>query len=422
MKVVIDPKPLQGSLLIPPSKSISHRAIIAASLAKGKSVINNIILSDDVLATLEAMEKVGVKIVKNPYQLIVYGQGKIVIGDDNFIDCKESGSTLRFLMPVMALAKEKVVFTGKSGLLKRPMSVYEDMFKQMGFLYQQSEKGIILSGSLAPGTFELPGNLSSQFISGLLFALPLLKERSEIILTTPLESAEYVDLTIQTLEQFQIVIHKTARGYSIPGNQCYQATTIEVESDYSQLAFFAAAGVLSGPIQAKRFKTDSLQPDRRMIDFLDQMGGHSILRESEYLFKKAKLQGITIDVSQCPDIAPILSLLGALSLGETKIINASRLKLKESNRLQTTYDTLKQFGVDVTMDEDSLTIQGGNTYLNGGVFESFGDHRIAMMIAIGAIRAKSVVIINQAEAINKSYPSFYEDYQALGGIIHITEN
>ena len=422
MKAVIEPKPLQGSVLIPPSKSLSHRAIIAASLAKGKTVINNIVLSDDITATLEAMTKMGAKIIQNPYQLIIHGPVKIIVGDDNFIDCKESGSTLRFLMPVMALSKEKVVFTGKSGLLKRPMSVYEDLFKQMGFLYQQSDKGIILSGSLKPGVFDLPGNLSSQFISGLLFALPLLKDKSEIRLTTPLESSEYVDLTIQTLAQFQIVIQKTPSGFLIPGNQTYQATTIEIESDYSQLAFFAVAGMLSGPITAKKFKGVSLQPDRRIVDFIQQMNGQVVHTENEFIFTKSTTNGITIDVSQCPDIAPILAILGASSNGKTHLINASRLKIKESNRLQAIAETLQTFGVDYILEEDSILIEGTQKPFNGGTFDSFQDHRIAMMIAIGAIQAKSFVVIDHAEAINKSYPDFYQDYQSLGGSIYFAEN
>jgi 3-phosphoshikimate 1-carboxyvinyltransferase len=423
MNAIIEPKPILGTVLIPPSKSCSHRAIICASLAKGKSVINNIILSDDIIATVEAMEKIGAKIIKNPYQLVIHGQGKVIIGDDNFIDCKESGSTIRFLMPVMALSKQKVVFTGKAGLFKRPMSVYEDLFNQMGFLYQQSEKGIILSGSLQSGNFELPGNLSSQFISGLLFALPLLKEDSTITLTTTLESAEYVDITIHILKQFGIQIHVLDNGYHIPGNQSYQASTMEVESDYSQLAFFAVAGSLSGPINAKKFKsTISAQPDRRIIDYINQMGGSIIHKGNEYCIKKSKTSGRTIDVSQCPDIAPILALLGALSTGKTIIENASRLKLKESNRLKTTFDTLQTFGVDVEMTEDSLIIQGENKALNGGIFDSFGDHRIAMMIAIGAIRAKGPVLIKNAESVNKSYPHFFDDYISLGGEVHFTEN
>jgi 3-phosphoshikimate 1-carboxyvinyltransferase len=420
MNVLINPKPLSGTIAIPPSKSLSHRAIIAASLCKGKSVINNIVLSDDVLATLDIMEKVGVRITRNPHQLVIHGQGKITVGDDNFFDCNESGSTLRFLVPVLALSRQKVVFTGKPGLFKRPMQVFETLFKEQGFCFQQTEKSIILAGTLSPGVYPIPGNVSSQFISGLMFALPLLNGDSKIEVTTPLESAEYVDLTIDMLRHFQIQIVKVEDGFLIPGNQTYRSATIDVESDYSQLAFFAVAGILSGPITCKRFLPGSLQPDRRIIEIVRSMGGSVSEKKGEFTFAKSKTVGVTIDVSQCPDIAPVLSLLGALSEGRTIIDNAQRLRLKETNRIKTTTDTLMALGAPVEVNESSFIINGVSV-LSGGVFDSFGDHRIAMTIAVAAIRAKAPVVIKNAEAVNKSYPNFFKDYQSLGGDVTIIE-
>lgn len=420
MNVLINPKPLTGSIAIPPSKSLSHRAIIAASLCKGKSVINNIVLSDDVLATLEIMEKVGVKISRNPHQLVIHGQGKIAVGDDNFFDCNESGSTLRFLVPVLALSRQKVVFTGKPALFKRPMQVFETLFKDQGFCFQQSEKSIILAGTLSPDTYPIPGNVSSQFISGLMFALPLLNGDSKIAITSPLESAEYVDLTIEMLRHFQIRIEKVEDGFLIPGNQTYRSATIDVESDYSQLAFFAVAGMLSGPITCKRFLPGSLQPDRRIIEIVRAMGGSVTEKKGEYTFSKSKTIGRSIDVSQCPDIAPVLALLGALSEGLTTIDNAQRLRLKETNRIKTTSDSLIALGVPVEVNETAFVVTGVPA-LNGGVFDSFGDHRIAMTLAVAAIRAKAPVVIKNAEAINKSYPNFFKDYQSLGGDVTIIE-
>lgn len=420
MNVLIHPKPLSGTIQIPPSKSLSHRAVIAASLAKGKSVIRNIVLSDDVLATVDAMEKIGIKIVKQPKQLVIHGQGKVQIGDDNFFDCNESGSTLRFLIPVLALSRQKYVLTGKPSLFKRPLQVFETLFRERGFSFQQNESALLISGTLEPGVYEIPGNVSSQFISGFLFALPLLREDSRIVLTTPLESAEYTDLTIDTLSQFGVRVEKTEEGFYVPGNQSYKPADVEVESDYSQLAFFAVAGALSGPIVAKHFRPGSLQPDRRVVDFIRAMGGHVEDHDGDYRFSKAPLTGSTIDVSQCPDIAPVLSVLGGVAEGTTHLVNAQRLKFKETNRIKTTADTLLAFGVDVETTDSTIDIVG-SPVLNGGVFDSFGDHRIAMSIAIGAIKAKAPVVIKHAEAVNKSYPNFFRDYQSLGGEITIIE-
>jgi 3-phosphoshikimate 1-carboxyvinyltransferase len=420
MNVLINPKPLSGTIQIPPSKSLSHRAVIAASLAKGKSTIRNIVLSDDVLATVDAMEKLGVKIIRQPRQLVIHGLGKVQIGDDNFFDCNESGSTLRFLIPVLALSRQKFVLTGKPGLFKRPLQVFETLFKERGFSFQQNETNILISGTLEPGVFEIPGNVSSQFISGFLFALPLLREDSRIVLTTPLESAEYTDLTIDMLRQFGVRVDKTPEGFLIYGNQAYRSANVDIESDYSQLAFFAVAGVFSGPIVAKHFRPDSLQPDRRVIDTIRAMGGNIQAKDGDYVFSKAALHGTTIDVSQCPDIAPVLGILGGLSQGETHIVNAERLKLKETNRIKTTADTLQTFGVPVETTDSTIDIQGVGV-LNGGVFDSYGDHRIAMAIAVGAIKAKAPVVIKNAEAVNKSYPNFFRDYQSLGGEVTYIE-
>ncbi len=420
MDVFITPKKVKGTLLVPASKSVSHRAIIAASLAKGKSVINNIVYSEDITATIEAMEKIGVKFTKNNHQLIVVGSGRVIFNDDNFIDCNESGSTLRFLMPVMALSRQKMVFTGKPGLMKRPMQVYEKLFKEDDFCFVQSEKSIILCGILTPRTFEFPGNISSQFVSGLLFALPMLKGDSTIKLTTHLESKEYVDMTIEVLNSFGVRIEETADGYFVPGNQAYIPTHIEIEADFSQMAFYAVAGIIGGDVTCKKINMASRQPDKRIVDYIRQMGGIVTETGRDLNFKKSKTTGITIDVSQSPDIAPILAVLGALSSGTTIIANAERLKYKETDRLKTTYDTLKAMNVNIEITEDSLIIHGSDT-LTGGTFSSCGDHRIAMMIAIAAIRADRSVLIKNADAVKKSYPNFFQDYSLLGGEITVIE-
>lgn len=420
MNVVIYPKTLSGTVKIPPSKSQSHRAIIAASLAKGKSVINQLAYSDDILATIGAMEKIGVKFIKNPGQLIVNGVGRVVVNDDNFIECNESGSTLRFVIPILSLSRQKVVFTGKKSLFQRPLGVYESLFQKMQFQFQKNEDSLIISGTLVPGEYEIPGNISSQFISGLLFALPLLKEDSLLKISEPYESKNYVNMTIDMLKLAGVEIKELDNAYLIPGNQTYKPFNLKIEGDFSQMAFFAVAGVLGDHVLCKNVPSDSLQPDRKMIDFIYQANG---LYESEsdgILFHKSPTTGSVFDVSQTPDIAPILAILAAASQGQSIITNASRLKYKESNRLLSTFNTLQLLGVDVSMLEDGLIIQGKSVF-EGGVFDSYNDHRIVMSIAIASMRCNRPVIIKNAQAVNKSYPDFFEDLKKLGATIEFVE-
>ena len=420
MNVLINPGRLSGSVIIPPSKSQSHRAIIAASLSKGKSVLNNVVMSEDVLATIKAMEKLGVKIVTNNHQLIIHGISRINVADDNFVDCNESGSTIRFLIPLLSLSKQKIVLTGKPGLFKRPMSIYEQLFKDRGLLFQQNEKSIIINGALPAGNYQIPGNVSSQFVSGLLFALPLQKEDSIIEITGELESKEYIEMTIDILKRFGITITVQNNQYIIPGNQKYKATNMIIEGDFSQMAFYAVAGLLSGDLTCKNMANDSIQPDKRILEYIEKMNGYFTWSHSDIVFHYSNTIGTNIDVSQCPDIAPILSILAALSTGKSVIENATRLKYKESNRLNSTYETLKQMNVNVEMTDSSLIIEGQPT-VDGGVFDSYGDHRIVMSIAIAAIRANHPVLIKNAEAVNKSYPNFFQDYQNLGGNVTFLE-
>jgi 3-phosphoshikimate 1-carboxyvinyltransferase len=421
MYALVSPGPLSGTVVIPPSKSMTHRAIIAASLAKGKSVIHNAAANDDIAATITAMSKIGVKIVSNGSQLIVNGVSRIVVSDDNFFDCNESGSTLRFIIPILALSKEKIVFTGKPGLMKRPISAYDTICREHGLNYQQTEKAIMVSGSLTAGVYVVPGAVSSQFVTGLMFALPLLRGDSEIRIQGPLESKEYVDMTIDILWRFGIAIEERGSSYLIRGNQSYVATGVQIESDHSQMAFFAAAGVLSGDIFCKGVNPVSLQPDRRIISVIAAMKGQYEIRDGGILFRRSCLQGTTIDVSQCPDIGPIIAVLGACAEGVTVIDNAQRLRFKESNRLQTTQDVLKAFGVDVEATDSSLIIHG-RPVLEAGVIDAAPDHRIVMSAVIAATRCQKQVLIRHAEAVNKSYPGFFADFKMVGGIITVLED
>ena len=421
MTVIIHPKPLSGSVRIPPSKSQAHRAIIAASLAKGKSVITNIAYSDDIVATIGAMEKIGVRFIQNPNQLIVNGINRISVTDDNFIECNESGTTLRLVMPVISLSRQKIVFTGKKSLFQRPLGIYESLFQKMNLPFQKSETSFILSGSVTSGDYELPGNVSSQFVSGLLFALPLCKDDSRLTVLEPFESRGYVDLTIDMLKIAGVNVKVDGNTYLISGSQQYKPFNLKIEGDYTQLATYAVMGLCNGDIDCIGVPETSLQPDRRILDFIRLAKGQYTLGENRITFKKMPTVGAVFDVSQSPDIAPALCILAAASKGESRIENAYRLKYKESNRLYSVYNTLKTLGVSATLLEDGLVIQG-KTSFEGGVFDSFNDHRIVMAIAAASVLGTTQIIIRNADAVNKSYPDFFADMAKLGADIEWIED
>ncbi len=412
MKVEVYPSKAKGTIAPPASKSILHRTIISAVLSKGTSLISNIIYSEDVLATINAFKSMGVSIVEGPDTLLITSNGISDYKGDLVINCNESGSTMRFLIPVLSNSNN-VYFQGKAGLINRPMGIYETIFNDQNLEYKKTTTSIKTRGRLSPGTYKIPGDVSSQFISGLLFILPTLKSDSTIEVLGNLESADYIAMTISTLEKFGVVIAKEKNFYKIKGNQEYIATNVEVETDFSQLAFYAVLGIINNNVQITNINFNSLQPDKRIVEIIESMGGDIYKEHNSATFKKSKTKGQIIDVSQCPDIAPILGILAACSKGKTKITNAKRLVLKESNRLLSTYKILKKFGVNVTMGDDSLEINGANV-LKGNTFDSFNDHRIAMSLSIAATIADSKVTINNAEVVNKSYPNFYKDLQLLG--------
>lgn len=424
MDIKIIPRKLKGSLNIPPSKSGSHRGIISGGLSKGISKIDNIIFSKDIIATLNAMKALGTeyKIIEPEEE---FGRGSVSIeGIDEIkivqdtIDANESGSTLRFMIPIAALSGKKVTFIGKGKLVERPLDTYYDIFEDQGIKYNTTDGKLPLTvyGKLKSGKFNIPGNISSQFITGLLFSLPLLDDDSTIVVTSPLESKGYVDLTLEVLELFGIQIeNKDYNEFIIKGNQKYKSRDYIVEGDYSQAAFFIVGGILGEGIKCGGLNIDSLQGDKAILEIVKSMGAD--IRVGEVVeTKESSTYGIEIDASQCPDLVPILATLGALSKGTTRIINAERLRIKESDRLKAMATELNKLGADVVELEDGLEIKG-KTSLNGGIVDSWNDHRIAMALAIASIKCKNEVIIKNSEAVKKSYPGFWKDFEKLGGEI-----
>lgn len=412
MKVDVYPSKVSGSITPPPSKSFLHRAIISASLAKGHSTINNIILSDDVLATVNAFKSLGVQIDINNNSFDITSNGYGSFNKNIEVDCNESGSTIRFLIPILS-NNNFAYFKGKTSLINRPFNVYEDIFKKQGLVFYKSGNSIITKGQLSPGKYIVPGDISSQFISGLLFVLPLLNGDSTIEIVGDFESKQYVDMTVNILKRFGVNITKNKNIFYIKKNQKYVSTSIDAEIDYSQMAFFAVLGTINNDIKIMGLNDDSMQPDRKIIDIINLMGGKIKKDHNSLNIYKSKTYGITIDVSQSPDIAPILGILASSSLGTTNLINAKRLIIKESNRLLSIYNTLIKFGVKIDLGEDSLTIHGPSKF-KSNIFDSYNDHRIVMMIAIAATIAKDKVTIKGAEAVKKSYPNFFQDLEKLG--------
>lgn len=400
-----------GVIAMPPSKSVSHRAIICAGLAEGKSEIDHIAYSQDIEATLRCMAGLGMNVHRRPASLSLQGGLR---QQTDLLDCGESGSTLRFLIPLAALFADSVSFTGRGRLMQRPLGPYMEVLAAHGVSLSWEDDVLTLAGPLQPGLFRLPGDISSQFVSGLLFALPLLEGDSEIEITSPLQSAAYVDLTIATMERFGIRIESNGkRRFMVAGGQSYRPTSMTVESDYSQAAFFLVAGALGCACECRGLAPESQQGDKRILTILRQSGAAIHTGEAGGLIvKPARLQPQTVDVADIPDLVPPLAALFCFCEGTSRIINAERLRHKESDRLQAVAAALNAIGGQVAVGPDSLTITGVQS-LGGGRVDSCGDHRIAMMGAVAAIRSRGTVEIMGSDCVAKSYPHFWQDFEKM---------
>ncbi|MBM6818353.1 3-phosphoshikimate 1-carboxyvinyltransferase [Clostridium saudiense] len=420
----IYPSKLKGEVKIPPSKSMAHRAIICAALSDGLCIIENIDYSDDIIATIDAMNSLGAKIVKHKDYIEVIG----AYGSDEkpqetrIIDCNESGSTLRFLVPISLLFKGSSKFIGRGNLGKRPLTTYYNIFERQGieYSYEEGNLNLVINGELNPGTFEVEGNVSSQFITGLLFTLPLLKEDSKIIITTEMESKGYIDLTLRAMNDFGVeIINNNYREFIIKGNQKYNARNYRVEGDYSQAAFFLCADSLGNDVLCKDLDLNSLQGDKEVIDILERM--NVVFNANDIGVKgttNGELASTVIDGSQCPDIIPVLTSVAALTKGTTEIINAGRLRIKECDRLAAVTSELNKLGAKIIEKEDGLVVTGVEKLQGGVEVWSHKDHRIAMTLAIASTRCEEPIVIKDYECIAKSYPNFFEDFKALGGNVH----
>ncbi|MGI6160758.1 MAG: 3-phosphoshikimate 1-carboxyvinyltransferase [Christensenellales bacterium] len=412
MSIIIPPATLSGAIKIQPSKSMTHRAAICAALAgKGAAVINAG-RSEDTAATLGALASLGIASFNQKGNALYVSEPKP--GSQGIADCGESGSTLRFLIPI-ALLNGGGVFSGRGRLMQRPLDVYRDIFTPMGVTWQQKKNHLSISGKLSPGEYRLPGNVSSQFVSGLLFALPLTASGSVISLSATVESRGYIDMTLEAMSRFGVWAGwLDQRTIEIPGNQSYKPAKMTVEGDYSHAAFFLCAGAMGGDIECLGLSGDTSQGDSRVIEIIRSMGGDCGISEDVVYSRGRVSRGATIDVSQIPDLVPALSVLACAANGVTRLENAARLRIKESDRLSAMAAGLSNLGADITEGEDFLEIRG-NGKLKGGSCSAWNDHRIAMSLTTAAAICEGDIILDGHESVAKSAPEFYNEYKSLGG-------
>ena len=403
MDIRIRPVPLHGAVTPPPSKSQAHRLILCAALAEGRSIIRNLAFSQDIRATLGCVSALGASWAEQESGVIAVDGigGREFTGALPRLDCGESGSTLRFLIPIALAVAGGAEFSGRGRLMQRPQKPYFDLFDQMGIKYEQKDDRLRVEGRLRAGEYRMAGNVSSQFFTGLLYALPLLEGQSRIVPTTALESEDYIRMTIQAQKLAGLSVEELpGGGYAVQG-QCYRPMDVAVEADWSQAGFWYAAKNLGSDLTICGMDEQSLQGDRRIADFAELLS-----REGDR----------EIDVSQCPDLVPPLAAMAALRRGDCRITGAARLRIKESDRLSAVTAALNAMGARVEEFPEELLIHGVGSLKGGAIIDCCNDHRIAMMCAVAATRAKGgETVLQGAECVRKSYPDFWQVYRELGG-------
>lgn len=422
MNYRINPGQRTGKVNIPASKSYAHRLLICAALADEATTIDCLGISKDIEATIDCLNALGASIS------ISEDAGTICVNPVSGADtdslegakenadlfCKESGSTLRFLVPVVGALNKNAVFHMEGRLSKRPMDVFTDELKKHGMNFEQKGDLLYLSGKLTPGEYVIPGDISSQYVSGLLYALPVLNGDSVLKVTGNIESKSYIEMTEEIIKSMGISFEKDGFTYRIKGNQRYKSVKrVRVESDWSNAAFFLCMGALSKEgISMDGMNILSKQGDRKIVEILKGFGAAVSFEADRLTVKRGNLEGQRIDASEIPDLVPTICALASLSNGQTIIYNAQRLRFKESDRIKSTADMINSVGGNATITEDGLIIEG-KPVLKGGTVDSVNDHRIAMASAVAANGCESEVTVLDAECIQKSYPKFWEDLESL---------
>ncbi len=394
MKAFFSPSFAEGTVFAPPSKSMAHRALIAAALAEGESTLSPIALSEDMLATMDCLESLGAAFYREGHTVRVKGfGGKPSFGKE--LCARESGSTLRFLIPLCLLSGKEYVLSGSERLLERPLSVYEDLAKEKGFLFERRDGKVFVSGKLTPGEYTVPGNISSQFITGLLFALSLLEKDSFLHITGKTESASYIDMTLSAMAFFGVKAERRDDGFFIPGGQKYLSRTFTVEGDHSNAAFLDAFSAVGGKVTVLGTNADSLQGDRVYKKHFDAL-------------QKGFCE---IDLTDCPDLAPILFALAAYFHG-ARFTGTARLRIKESDRGEAMKKEIEKCGGDIRIEENKITVFKQELFSPEEVISGHNDHRIVMAMSVLLSRLGGE--IEGVEAVSKSYPDFFEEIKKLG--------
>ena len=417
MLVTISPPArIGGTVSAPPSKSMAHRAVLCSALAKGTSHIENLEFSKDISATLAAAGQLCARVESGPADALVEGLGHFrpVFGP---VDCCESGSTLRFLIPLASLTGQSITFVGRGRLMERPQSVYETLYREQNLHFEQANGQLTVAGSLRSGEYTLAGNVSSQFISGLLFVLPLLAGDSTLHLIPPVESRSYIEMTRAAQAAFGVTSHwLDDTTLCIPGGQQYHPRDYIVEGDYSQAAFLAVLGAVKGGITLTGLTAETLQGDAAILDILRRCGAKFTRTEAGLVFEQAPLHGVDIDLADCPDLGPVLMVLGLLCEGTTVIRNAERLRIKESDRIAAMEAELRACGGVLSSEGGTITVQGCKPRLHApeAPLSGHNDHRVVMSLAVLSAAAGLPLTVDDAEAIQKSWPNFFAAIRPLG--------
>lgn len=413
MNLILHPRPLSGRIAAIPSKSWANRLLLGAALSGSPTVLPCDFLSGDVAATLACLSAMGVSVTYQDKTLQVQPGPRPGLCR---LPCGQSGTTLRFLLPVVAALGISADFNLEGRLPLRPLAPLDRELEAHGIRLSRPEPGLLqCRGRLQPGAFTLPGNVSSQFISGLLFALPLLEGESTLTVTGPVESGPYLEMTQAALALFGIHIPSDGTSYFISPTPYQSPGLLQLEGDWSNAAFWLCGGALGGGITVSGLRRDSLQGDRAICPLLAELGATLSWEQDRCTIAPGLLRPIRVDARPIPDLVPILAVAAAAAPGESRMEHAGRLRLKESDRLEATCRLLQDLGGSIRLEGDCLVIQGG-TPLPGGAVESFGDHRIAMAAAVAASLCQGPVRLSGAEAVTKSYPRFWQDYRSLGGI------
>ena len=423
---IIEKSFLSGSVQAPSSKSVAHRIMICAALTRSKCYIKNVSESNDMDATMGCLQTLGAKFTRINKDLFLDATGFVKENDENHytLNCKESGTTLRVIIPICAALGLNVTFVGEGRLPYRPLDEYTNLFPKHGVECTMGENflPLTISGNLSGDVFTISPTVSSQYVTGMLLALSLLKNDATLKLSAPLVGGQYVDLTLDAMKKFSVDVQKSDNSFFIKGDSTLKAQDyyadpqhgVTVEGDWSQAAFFLCAGAINGDITVTGIDTNSSQGDKAIIDILKAFGADITTFENSVHVKKSALKGAVIDATDTPDLVPVVALTSVFCSGDTEITGVERLKFKESDRLLSTCEMIKALGGKATYTDHNIKVTGQG-YLTGGKVTAYNDHRIVMSSAVGALMCENNTVIEDAHAVNKSYKDFFDDYVSLGG-------